>query len=154
VNDTTRRPFWSVLTLEALTWSPEKRACSSVGSGWPCVAVRGGVADARDLDHDAVRPGRHDDRLGHARRVHAPLDDVLDDLDLVQGRRLAVHRKDAVLDLQATLQVEAELGLDPAAAALLREGGQVEVRPEVEDEGEDAHEDNEDRSGSTHDRGC
>ena len=34
-------------------------------------------------------PGGHDHRLGHAGRVHAPLDDLLDDLDVRERRDLS-----------------------------------------------------------------
>ena len=81
-------------------------------------ADRGGVGDARQLDDDPVRPARDDDRLGDAGRVHPVLDDLADDLDVGEGRRLAPGRIDPVLDLQAALEVEAELRLDEAAATL------------------------------------
>ena len=182
-NATTRRPCWSLLTFAAVTWSPEKSAVAAVGSGWPAVATRGpweldgavlgdgqrdevepagladeaanrlGVADARDLDDDPVRPGGEDHRLRDAGRVHAPLDDLLDDVDVRLAGRLAPGGNDAVLDLQAALEVEAQLRLDLAGLAVRRQRRQVQVRPEVERERQDANDGNEERSGSTHERG-
>ena len=79
-----------------------------------------------------------DDRLGHAGRVHAPLDDVLDDRHVGRGRRLAVDGHGLVLDAEAALQVEPELGLDrPPRAVGARRVGQLEAREEVDDQGED-----------------
>src|SRR3990170_4643945 len=40
------------------------------------------VGDARQLDDDAIRAARDDDRLGHAGRVHPGLDDLADDLEV------------------------------------------------------------------------
>ena len=82
---------------------------------WPTsLRDRLGIGDARQLDDDAVGALGGDDGLGDAGRVHAALDDVLDDGHVGRGRRLALDRQRLVFDAQATLEVEAQLRLDGA----------------------------------------
>ena len=96
-----------------------------------------GIGDARQLDDDAVGALGGDDRLGDAGRVHAALDDVLDDRHVAGGRRLALDRQRLVLDAQAALEVEAQLRLDrpPRPVGALRVG-KLESGEEIDDEGE------------------
>ena len=109
------------------------------------------VGDARQLDHDAVAALDDDDRLRHAGRVHATLDDVLDDAHRLGRRVHAILGQRLVLDAETALEVEPELRLDRAPRAIGR--GQVrqfEVWEEVDQKGEHADQDDENGTRSTH----
>ena len=93
---------------------------------WPTsLRIGRGVADAGHLDDDPVRARGHDHRLRHAGRVHAALDDLLDDLDVADRRDLVPFGIDPVLDLQPALKIKPELRLDPAGSLAAVSAGRV-----------------------------
>ena len=168
---TAGRPFWSVPTVADETWSPLNSGGYVAASiVWPLGHLRRperdeveaagladepadglGVGDARQLDDDAVGALGRDDGLGDAGRVDPALDDVLDDRHVAGGRLLALDGDRLVLDAETARQVEAELRLDRPPGAVGTVGvGQLEARPEVDRQGEDADDEDEDRAGSTH----
>ena len=108
------------------------------------------IGDAGELDDDAVGALGDDDRLGDAGLVHPPFDDVLDDRHVAGRRRVALDRDGLIFDPKTARQVEPELGLDRAPAIGGRGIGETESRPEVDDQGKDADEQDKDRTGSTH----
>src|SRR5205814_3850714 len=112
------------------------------------------VGHAGDLDDDPVGAAGDDDRLRHAGRVHPPLDDALDDIQVVEGRGLVADGLHLVLDLEPAPEVEAQLRLDDATRALAAEVGQGQARHEVDQDGEHAEDGDEDQPGSAHERGC
>ena len=136
MKSTVRPPCWARPTEADAIWSPLNSGgvpLADRSRTWPSLAGRRAerdevepagladeladgvdVRDARQLDDHAVAALGQDDRLRHAGRVHAPLDDVLDDAHGRCGRRLAVLGQRLVLDAEAALQVEPELGLDRA----------------------------------------
>ena len=71
-----------------------------------------GVLDARHLDDDPVVALDHDLGLGDTRLVDAVDDDLAQDVQVIARRRLALGRQHLVLDPQAALQIETQLGLE------------------------------------------
>ncbi len=109
------------------------------------------VGDARQLDHDPVGALGDDLRLGHAGRVDPPLDDVPDRVHRPGIGRHAVVGQGLVLDPHPALEVEAELRLDDrVGVARAAEAGQAQARPEIEDKGGKADDDNQEGTGSAH----
>ena len=80
------------------------------------LADRVGIGDARQLDDDAVGALGRDDRLRHAGRVDAALDDLADDLEVLGPRDLVADLLRLVFDPEAALEVEAQLRLERALA--------------------------------------
>ena len=128
---------------------------SGTKSSWPVCPTRRRTASTSDTPGSSMTTRSDalddDDRLRHAGRVHAALDDVLDDAHALGGRRDAVLGQRLVLDPQAALQVEAELRVDGAPLTVRGRGvGQAKVREEVDEEGEDADDEDDDGAGSSH----
>ena len=162
-------------------WSPLNSGSSGVGSGWPSTAwlgpgdVRGAVAltrqrnevqaagladqptdglgirDARELDDDAVAALGLDDRLGHAGRVDAPLDDVADRREVTDSGRPPVLGQRLVLDPEPALQVQPELGLEESRAARrIADRRDPKTGEEDDDEREHANDDDENGGSAAH----
>ena len=109
------------------------------------------VGHARQLDDDPVAALGRDERLGDAGRVHPVLHDLADDLEVLGPRDPVADLLRLVLDAEAALQVQPELRLDRAAGRC-RRIGEGETRNEVDDEGEDADDEDQDRTGFAHQR--
>ena len=73
------------------------------------------------------------------------------DLEVLGPRDLVADLLRLVLDAESALQVQPELRLDRAAAGVARIG-KGETRNDVDDEGEDADDDDQDRTGFAHQR--
>ena len=110
------------------------------------------IGDAGQLDDDPVGALRRDDRLGDAGRVHPPLDDLADDLEVLGSRDLVADLLRLVLDAETAAEVEAEPRLDQPLTVGGRAVWHAEARNEVDDEGEDADDEDEDRAGFAHRR--
>ena len=102
------------------------------------------------LDDDAVGALGRDDRLRHAGRVHPPLDDLADDLEVLGSRNLVADLLRLVLDAEPALEVQAELGLDRSLAVGRRRVGDPKAGSEDDDEGGDADDEDEDGAGLAH----
>src|SRR4029079_15257839 len=113
-------------------------------------ADRVGVGDARELDDDAVGALGRDDRLGHACRVDAALDDLADDLEGLRPGRLVADRLRLVLDPETALEVQPELRLERALAIRRRRIRDPKPRYEADDERGDTDDRDEDGTGFTH----
>src|SRR6185295_1190489 len=109
------------------------------------------VGDARQLHDDPVGALRRDHRLRDAGGIDPVLDDPPDDLEVRLTRNLLADLLRLVFDPKAALQVEAQLRLDRTAAAV-RRVGEGQSGNEIDDEGEQADDENEDRAGLAHRR--
>jgi hypothetical protein len=109
------------------------------------------VLDARHLDDDPVVALDDDLRLGDARLVDAIDDDLAQHGEVVAARDLAFGRQHLVLDPQAPLQVESELGLQvPGGARVLAAKRRERDSHEVHQDREQADDDDQNRAGASH----
>ena len=101
------------------------------------------LGGARQVDDDAIGAHRLDDRLGHAGRVDAVLDDRADRLHRLLGRRRSILADGLVLALQATLEIESEARLGE-----LRNAPEGAREGRHEDDGEREQTDGHDEKGN------
>src|SRR5450759_93086 len=113
------------------------------------------VLRVRELHDDAIHALGLDDGLRDAGRVDAVLDDRLRRRERARVRQSIADGLEAVYDPEATDKVQAELRLNrPRAAVGVAEVREGQLRPEVDDEEEDADDQDDDWGCSTHRRGC